>query len=137
MLLFLELEMALSYPVPCPGSSGAVLEELPLDLEVRDEPELTPPSSLDFFRRVFFGMSGRSLAGESVPPPDPDWLCLLDLGPSDDSLCRLELLAFFGEVEPPLPFSDDDWRLDVFDPSELSSGNEEFAFLYFWFASAV
>lgn len=115
--LFLELKMELSYPVSCPGSIGAVLEEVPLDLEVRDEPELTPPSSLDFFRRVFLGMSGRSLAGESEPLPDPGRLCRLVLGPSDDSLCRLELLAFFGELLPPLPFSDDEWRLDVFDTS--------------------
>lgn len=121
----------------CPGSIGAVLEEVPLDLEVRDEPEPepepepTPPSSLDFFRRVFLGMFGRSLAGESEPLPDPGRLCRLDPELSDDSLCRLEFLAF----PLPLPLSDDEWRLDVFDPSGWSSGNEEFAFLYFWFAS--
>jgi len=96
--------------VSCPGSIGVVLEDdMPFDLEVRDElPELTPPSSLDFFRLVFLGMSGRSLAGESEPPPDPGRLCRLVFVPSDDSLCRLVLLAFFGELLPPLPFSDDE-----------------------------
>ena len=102
--LFLELEMELSYSVSCPGSIGE--DDVPLDLEVRDE--LTPPSSFDFFRLVFLGMSGRSLAGESEPPPDPGRLCRLVFVPSDDSLCRLVLLAFFGELLPPLPFSDDE-----------------------------
>lgn len=138
---FLELNMELSHPVSVPLSIGAVLEEVvALDLEVRDEPDPTPPSSLDFFRLVFLGMSGRSLAGESEPPsPEPGRLCRLDLEPSDGSLvCRLlDLDSFFGEEVLPLPVSDEEWRLDVFDTSGWSSGNEEFAFLYFWFASAV
>lgn len=95
-----------------PGSdagAAAVLEEVPLDLDDRD-PATVPPGtdSLDFFRRDFLGMSGRSLAGDSEPAAESSWI-LPCLEPSAESFlwCRRELRDFFGESLPPFSLEEE------------------------------
>lgn len=106
--LFIELCAAPSDPGSDAGAA-AVLEEVPFDLDDRD-PGMVPlgSASLDFFRRDFLGISGRSLAGDSEPAAESSGI-LPCLEPSAESFlwCRRELLDFFGESVPPFSLEEE------------------------------
>lgn len=100
--LFIELCLGPS-DLGSDSGTAAVLEEVPLDFDDRDPATVLPGTdSLDFFRRDFLGISGRSLAGDSEPADASSWIrpCL---EPSEESFrwCRLELLDFFGDSGAP------------------------------------
>ncbi|KAF7818449.1 piriformospora indica-insensitive protein 2-like [Senna tora] len=127
-VFFNEVSLAFFNPhlVDPDGDPGSKSEFWLFNLDFDELPPLE--ASFDFFLRDFFGMSGRFLAGDSLPSAESKGVkCRAGLDPSDESLSLDDLLCFgfsdFSLVGEPVT-SPDDRRLFDFGKSGRSLSGE-------------